>query len=119
MTGSSAPVSSARNSSPMDASALFIPGLHELVTIPGGQLEAVDGLQALDLRQRLLRKRRLPFQSVQRHPLQQIAKGNIQVFREALEYLYESLFHPRADLDSIDPFRLRRLRFLHVILLSQ
>src|SRR5450755_2820883 len=122
MAGSRAPPSSATNASfvadsafdsrklselckawtPVAASMLFIPRLHELVTILGGQLEAVNGLQALDLRQCRFRERRLSFQSMQRHPLQQIAERNIQVFRETLEHLHESLLHPRADLHALD-----------------
>src|SRR5437660_6935061 len=93
IAGSRAPVSSSSNSSP-DASALFIPRLHEAMTVLGGQLETVDVLQAFDLRQRLFREWRLPFQSVQSHSLQQIAEGNVQVFRQALEHLHKSLLHP-------------------------
>ena len=74
----------------------------QMVTRTGVEIEAVKLLQFPDTLQRSLAKRALAVKSVQHDALEQVAKGQIAVFGESLQYFENPLLHAYARLYALD-----------------
>jgi hypothetical protein len=73
-----------------------------LVTIRGGEREAVYLLEACDLLQSLSGKGLFTLECVEANAFQQVAEPEVRIFGKTFEHLEERRFHAHSGLDSID-----------------